>query len=480
MAPRPNQAIQHIAPTGEKTKISVADYDDLAQIDLRFTDTQGKEQHVTVPFPKNGVLEDKMFDGSSISGWRSINNSDMILRPDLKTAQLDPFCEVPTLNIRCDVINPDTSVGYERDPRYVAKKAEEHLKTTGIGDQAFFGPEPEFFLFDDVKWSEHINGCSYRVDSKEGSWNTDTNYSEKNMGHRPGIKGGYFPVPPVDSSHNIRSHMCQVLEELGIQVEAHHHEVATGNQNEISTRFNTLCQKADELQVLKYVVHNVANDFEQSATFMPKPLIGDNGSGMHCHQSISKNGKNIFSGDLYGGLSQQALYYIGGIIKHAKALNAFTNASTNSYKRLVPGFEAPVLLAYSSNNRSASIRIPHVTSDQAKRIEVRFPDCTANPYLAFSAMLMAGLDGIANQIDPGQAMDEDLYALNENQIKSIPKVAGSLEEALTALEQDCQFLLAGEVFTEDMLDSYIALKREEVDVYRKTTHPIEFKLYYSV
>ena len=472
---------------GKTQKISITDgvdalqlSEDIQEIDLRFTDTLGKEQHVTVPVGPDMTLEDKMFDGSSIAGWRAIDKSDMMLRPVPSSAVLDPFTDIPTLNIRCDVINPETMLGYDRDPRFVAKKAETYLQTTGIGDKVLFGPEPEFFIFDDVKWHESVNGCGYQVDAEEGIWNSNTEFPGRNTGHRPGLKGGYFPVPPVDSSHNIRAHMTQVLKGLGLVVEAHHHEVATGNQNEIATRFNTLCLKADEIQILKYVVHNVAHQYGKTATFMPKPLIGDNGSGMHCHQSISKDGNNIFNGDLYGGLSQEALYYIGGIIKHAKAINAFCNASTNSYKRLVPGFEAPVLLAYSTNNRSASIRIPHVHSAKARRIEVRFPDCTANPYLAFSAMLMAGLDGIANKINPGEAMDKDLYDLPAEELQDIPTVAGSLAEALQYLEADQEFLLMGDVFTQDMIAAYMDLKWAEVDIIRSTTHPGEFKLYYSV
>jgi glutamine synthetase len=369
---------------------------------------------------------------------------------------------------------------YERDPRSLAKRAEAYLKSTGIGDKSFFGPEPEFFLFDDMRVEVGINKASYMVDSVEGDWNSGMEYEGGNAGHRPGVKGGYFPVPPVDSSQNIRSHMSEVLEKVGIPVEAHHHEVATGNQNEIATRFNSLLKKADEMMTFKYVVHNVAHEFGYTATFMPKPLGGDNGSGMHCHQSLAKDGKNIFSGDQYGGLSEEALYYIGGILKHAKALNAFTNPSTNSYRRLVPGFEAPVMLAYSACNRSASIRIPHVSDPRARRIEVRFPDPMMNPYLGFSAMMMAGLDGIRNKIHPGEPMDKDLYDLPPEEKKDIPTVAESLEEALDALEADCEFLKMGDVFTEDMLRAYIQLKRDEVNRIKLTPHPLEFSMYYSL
>ncbi len=452
-------------------------------VDLRFTDTKGKEQHVSIPSHQidEDFFEDgKMFDGSSISGWKGINESDMVLMPDSTTAVLDPFTEEATLNIRCDILEPATMQGYDRDPRSVAKRAEEYLRSTGIGDTVFIGPEPEFFLFDDVRFGTDMAGSFYKIDDEEASWNSGKEYDEGNKGHRPGVKGGYFPVAPVDSSQDLRSAMCLVMEEMGLVVEAHHHEVATAGQNEIATRFNTLVEKADEVQIYKYVVHNVAHAYGKTATFMPKPLVGDNGSGMHVHQSIAKDGENLFAGDLYGGLSETALYYIGGIIKHAKAINAFANASTNSYKRLVPGFEAPVMLAYSARNRSASIRIPVVPSPKARRIEVRFPDPTANPYLAFSAMLMAGLDGITNKIHPGDAMDKDLYDLPAEEAAEIPQVATSLEDALNALDADREFLLAGGVFSDDAIDAYIDLKRAEVEQVNMTTHPVEFDLYYSV
>ncbi len=457
--------------------------EEISFIDLRFTDTLGKEQHVTIP---SGVVdtefftEGKMFDGSSISGWKSIHNSDMILKPDVDTAVRDPFCEEATLNIRCDIVEPSTMMPYERDPRSLAKKAEEYLKSTGIADTCFFGPEPEFFIFDDVRWNVEMRGASYSVDSAEAAWNSNKIIEGGNIGHRPSVKGGYFPVPPVDSSQDLRSTMCMILEEMGLKVEAHHHEVATGNQNEIATQFNTLVKKADEMQILKYVVHNVAHAYGKSATFMPKPLVGDNGSGMHCHQSLAKDGKNIFAGDNYAGLSDEALYYIGGIIKHAKAINAFTNSTTNSYKRLVPGFEAPVLLAYSSRNRSASIRVPYVANPKARRIEVRFPDAACNPYLAFTSMLMAGLDGIKNKIHPGEAMEKDLYDLPTEETQEIPHVASSLKEALNALDEDRAFLLEGDVFTNDVIEGYKKLKEAEWLRYMMTTHPVEFELYYSL
>ncbi|MDP0560995.1 MAG: glutamate--ammonia ligase [Candidatus Endonucleobacter sp. (ex Gigantidas childressi)] len=456
---------------------------DIKWIDMRFTDSMGKEQHVSIPASEvdSEFFEiGKMFDGSSISGWKGINESDMLMLPDDSTAVIDPFTDEPTLNIRCDIIEPSTMQGYERDPRSVAKSAEEFLKSTGIADTAFFGPEPEFFIFDDVKWNTNISGSSYEINSEEAAWSSSSKFSGGNSGHRPKIKGGYFPVPPVDSLHNLRGAMCKAMEAQGLQVEVHHHEVGTAGQCEIGVKFNTLVKKADEVQILKYSVHNVAHSYGKTATFMPKPLVGDNGSGMHVHMSLSKNGKNLFAGDGYGGLSEIALYYIGGIIKHAKALNAFTNASTNSYKRLIPGFEAPVMLAYSARNRSASIRIPYVNSPKARRIEVRFPDPTANPYLAFSAMLMAGLDGIKNKLHPGDAADKDLYDLPPEEAAEIPTVAESFEEALTALENDHEFLTTNGVFTDDMINAYIELKKVECLTISQKTHPAEFDLYYSV
>ncbi|MBS63296.1 glutamate--ammonia ligase [Salinisphaera sp.] len=451
-------------------------------VDFRFCDTRGKEQHVTMPahiVDEEFMEEGKMFDGSSIDGWKGINESDMVLMPDDSTAVLDPFFEEPTVIIRCDVLEPNTMMGYERDPRTVAKRAEAYLASTGIADTAYFGPEAEFFVFDSVTWQNEMKGAGFAIDSEEGYWNSAKQYPEGNMGHRPGIKGGYFPVPPVDSHQDMRSAMCLAMEEMGLTVEVHHHEVGTAGQGEIGMLFNTLVKKADETLIYKYCVHNVAHSFGRTATFMPKPLVGDNGSGMHVHQSLSKDGKNIFSGEEYGGLSEEALYYIGGIIKHAKAINAFANASTNSYKRLVKGFEAPVLLAYSARNRSASIRIPWVSSPKARRIEVRFPDPTANPYLAFSVMMMAGLDGIQNKIHPGEAMDKDLYDLPPEEEKAIPTVAQSLEEALKALDEDREFLKKGDVFTDDLIDGYIELKMEEVLRMKMSTHPAEFDMYYS-
>ncbi len=452
-------------------------------VDLRFTDTKGKEQHVSVPSHQidEGFFEDgKMFDGSSIAGWKGINESDMVLMPDATTALLDPFTEETTLIIRCDILEPATMQGYDRDPRSIAKRAEGFLNSSGIADTVLFGPEPEFFIFDDVRFGNTMGGSFFKVDAEEAAWNSATEYEGGNKGHRPGVKGGYFPVAPVDSSQDLRSAMCLVLEEMGQVVEAHHHEVATAGQNEIATRFNTMTKKADEVQVQKYVIHNVAHAYGKTVTFMPKPMFGDNGSGMHCHQSLAKDGVNLFAGDLYGGLSEIALYYIGGIIKHAKAINAFANPTTNSYKRLVPGYEAPVMLAYSARNRSASIRIPVVPSPKARRIEVRFPDPAANPYLAFAAQLMAGLDGIINKIHPGEAMDKNLYDLPPEEEALIPTVSGSLDEALAALDADREFLTRGGVFTDDFIDSYLELKQVDVDRVRMTPHPVEYELYYSV
>lgn len=452
-------------------------------VDYRFTDTIGKEQHVTVPVSTIGedtFEEGKMFDGSSIAGWKGINESDMILMPDPETAVIDPFYEETTLNLRCDIVEPMTMQGYDRDPRSIAKRAEEYMKSTGIADTAFYGPENEFFIFDDVRWASDIHGAFYKVDSEESSWNSEKVYEDGNIGHRPGIKGGYFPVPPVDSLQDLRSAMCLTLEEMGLPTEVHHHEVATAGQGEIGVKFNTLVKKADEVLILKYVIANVAHAFGKTATFMPKPLVGDNGNGMHVHQSLSKDGNNVFAGDLYGGLSENALHYIGGIIKHARAINAFANASTNSYKRLVPGFEAPVLLAYSARNRSAAVRIPYVSSPKARRLEIRFPDSTANPYFAFSAMLLAGLDGIQNKIQPGDAMDKDLYDLSPEEERNIPTVCYSFDQALDALDQDREFLKVGGVFSDDAIDAYIELKMEEVTRLRMSTHPVEFDMYYSL
>ncbi|MDH5182524.1 MAG: glutamate--ammonia ligase [Gammaproteobacteria bacterium] len=451
-------------------------------VDFRFTDTHGKEQHVSYPahtINADTFTDGAMFDGSSISGWKGINESDMILMPDADSAVLDPFSDEAQLILRCDIIEPSSMQGYERDPRSVGKRAEAYLKSTGIADTAFFGPEPEFFIFDDVRWGASMSGSFVKIDSEEAEWNSEKVYTDGNMGHRPGIKGGYFPVPPVDSLHDMRAAMCLAMEEMGVEVEVHHHEVATAGQCEIGTKFSTLVKRADQTQILKYCVHNVAHAYGKTATFMPKPIVGDNGSGMHVHMSLAKDGVNLFAGNEYGGLSETALFYIGGVIKHAKALNAFTNPSTNSYKRLVPGFEAPVMLAYSARNRSASIRIPYVSNPKGRRVEVRFPDPTANPYLAFAAMMMAGLDGIMNKIHPGDAMDKDLYDLPPEEDKAIPKVCHSLDMALEELDKDRAFLTAGGVFTDDMINAYIDLKMEDVTRIRMTTHPIEFDMYYS-
>ncbi|WP_300394362.1 type I glutamate--ammonia ligase [uncultured Psychrobacter sp.] len=452
-------------------------------VDFRFTDTRGKEQHISFPAHSvdEEVMEDgKMFDGSSIAGWKGIEASDMILRPDPETAFVDPFFDAVTVIVTCDIIEPSTLQGYDRDPRSIARRAEEYLKSTGIGDTAYFGPEPEFFVFDDVKWSVDMSGVSHKITAEEAAWSTNETYEWGNMAHRPRVKGGYFPVPPIDSSHDMRSVMCARVEEIVGEgrVEVHHHEVASC-QSEIGVAFNTMVRKADEVQQLKYVVHNVAHQFGKTATFMPKPIVGDNGSGMHVHMSISKDGVNTFSGDEYAGLSETALYFIGGIIKHARALNAITNPSTNSYKRLVPHYEAPIKLAYSASNRSASIRVPHVSSPKAVRIEARFPDPTANPYLAFAALLMAGLDGIQNKMHPGEAADKNLYDLPPEEEAQIPTVAESLDVALQALKDDHDFLLKGDVFTKDMLEGFIALKEEEVQRLNVTVHPVEFDMYYS-
>ncbi len=463
--------------------LKMIEENEVKYVDFRFCDTRGKEQHVT--FPAHSIDEDtfeegNMFDGSSVAGWKGISESDMILMPDPDTAVLDPFFDETTLIIRCDIIEPNDMQGYERDPRSIARRAEAYMESTGIADTAFFGPENEFFVFDDVRWGETMGNSFYKVDSDEAGWNSEKTYADGNIGHRPGVKGGYFPVPPVDSLQDMRSAMCSVLEEMGMTTEVHHHEVATAGQCEIGVKFNTLVKKADEVLELKYVVANIAHAYGKTATFMPKPLVGDNGSGMHVHQSLAKDGVNLFSGDLYGGLSETALFYIGGIIKHAKALNAFANASTNSYKRLVPGFEAPVMLAYSARNRSASIRIPFVNNPKGRRIELRFGDSTANPYLCFAAMLMAGLDGIQNKIHPGDAMDKDLYDLPPEEEKAIPQVAFSFDEALKALDEDREFLTRGGVFTDDAIDGYIDLKMEEVTRLRMSTHPVEFDMYYSL
>jgi glutamine synthetase type I len=455
---------------------------DVKFVDFRFTDTRGKEQHVGVPvyaFDESKFEEGHAFDGSSIAGWKGIQASDMQLMPDPNTAFIDPFFEETTLVLSCDVVDPTDGKGYDRDPRSIAKRAEAYLKSSGIGDTAFFGPEPEFFIFDSVQWNTDMSGTFVKIFSEEAAWSSGEKIDGGNTGHRPGVKGGYFPVPPVDSFNDMRAQMCLALEAVGVEVEVHHHEVATAGQNEIGTKFDTLVRRADKTQLLKYVVHNVAHQYGKTATFMPKPIVGDNGSGMHVHQSIWKDGKNLFAGNGYAGLSEFALFYIGGIIKHAKALNAITNPGTNSYKRLVPHYEAPVKLAYSAKNRSASIRVPFVHSDKARRIETRFPDPIANPYLCFAALMMAGLDGIQNKIHPGEAASKNLYDLPPEEDAAIPTVCSSLDQALDALKEDHEFLTRGGVFSKDWIDAYIELKMEEVNKVRMTTHPVEFDLYYS-
>ena len=456
---------------------------DVKFVDFRFTDTMGKEQHVSVPVSQ--IDEDKLeagqaFDGSSISGWKGIEASDMLLIPEMSSARMDPFREESTLILTCDVVEPSDMKGYDRDPRSLAKRAEAYLKSSGLGDTAYFGPEPEFFVFDGVTWDDNMSGCFVKIKSEEAPWSTGMEFEGGNLGHRPKVKGGYFPVPPVDSFQDMRSEMCLLLEEAGIPVEVHHHEVAAPGQLEIGTKFSTLVKRADWNQMLKYIVHNVAHAYGKTATFMPKPIVGDNGSGMHVHQSIWKDGQNLFAGNGYAGLSEFALYYIGGIIKHARALNAITNPGTNSYKRLVPHYEAPTKLAYSARNRSASIRIPYVANPKGRRIEARFPDPLANPYMCFAALMMAGLDGIQNKIHPGDPADKNLYDLPPEEDALIPTVCTSLEQALEYLDKDREFLTRGGVFSNDFIDAYIALKMEDVDRMRITTHPVEFDMYYSL
>lgn len=464
-----------------KTVLKMIEEEDVAYVDIRFTDPRGRLQHVTVV---NDLVDEEfleegfMFDGSSIAGWKSIDQSDMKLMPDCASAYIDPFYAEKTLCLHCNVLEPDTNEPYSRDPRGVAVKAEAYLKSTGIGDTAYFGPEAEFFLFDDVRFSNTMNKVSFEVDAMDAAWNSDTEYEMGNMGHRPGVKGGYFPVNPTDSAHDLRGEMLSTMKSIGMKVDKHHHEVAS-TQHELGLIFGTLTKQADEIQKYKYVIHNVAHAYGKTATFMPKPIYGDNGSGMHVNMSIWKGGKNIFSGDKYADLSQEALYFIGGILKHAKTLNAFTNPATNSYKRLIPGFEAPVLRAYSARNRSGCVRIPWTESPKAKRVEARFPDPAANPYLCFAALMMAGLDGIKNKIDPGEASDKDLYDLPPEELAGIPTVCGSLREALECLENDHDFLLAGDVFTKDLIQGYMRLKWEEVYKFEHTPHPVEFQMYYS-
>jgi glutamine synthetase len=467
----------------EKTFKLIAD-NDIRWVDLRFTDTKGKQQHMTFPASEvdEGFFQGRMFDGSSIAGWKGINESDMVLLPDDSTAVLDPFADEPQINLVCDVLEPATMSGYDRDPRSIARRAEEYLKATGIGDTVFMGPEPEFFIFDDVKYRTTMGYCMSRIVSQEAAWATDLDKEDGPKGHSQRVKGGYAPIPPIDSLHDIRTAMCSTMMDMGLKVEIHHHENCNAGQCEIGVAFNTLMKKADEVQTLKYVIHNVAAAFGKTATFMPKPIVGDSGNGMHVHQSIFKNGKNVFAGNGYANLSDEALYYIGGIIKHAKALNAFGNASTNSYKRLVKGFEAPTLLAYSARNRSASIRIPYNLGGNPKavRIEVRFGDPTANPYLFFAAMLMAGLDGIKHKIHPGEPATKDLYDLEPEEEAQIPQVADDLLDALRHLDKDRAFLTAGGVFSDDFIDAYVELKKGEHTLVNMSTHPLEFELYYSV
>ncbi|MGY9018706.1 MAG: type I glutamate--ammonia ligase [Alphaproteobacteria bacterium] len=465
-----------------KTVLEMIDAHDVQYVDLRFTDPRGKwhhtAQHVSTindDFFENGI----MFDGSSIAGWKAINESDMTLMPDCSTAVMDPFTAQPQMIIFCDVHEPSTGQAYGRCPRSVAKKALAYMGAAGIGDTAFFGPEAEFFVFDDVRYECSMDRSFYEIDSDEGPYNSGEPIEGGNTGHRPVVKGGYFPVPPVDSGTDLRAEMVTTMIQMGLDMEKHHHEVAP-SQHELGIKFDTLIGSADSMQIYKYCVHMVAHQYGKTATFMPKPIAGDNGSGMHTHQSIWKDGKPLFAGSGYADLSETALHYIGGIIKHARAINCFANASTNSYKRLVPGFEAPVLLAYSARNRSASCRIPYATSPNGKRVEVRFPDATANPYLAFTAMLMAGLDGIENKIHPGDPMDKDLYDLPPEELQGVPTVASSLRQAMECLDADRDFLKKGDVMSDDMIDGYLALKEEEVITYDQAPHPIEYSMYYSV
>ena len=455
--------------------------EEIEYVDIRFTDPRGKLQHVTVladQVDADFIEEGFMFDGSSIAGWKSIEASDMKLMLDTESVYIDPFYAEKTLCVHCSVVEPDTGESYDRDPRGTAEKAEAYLKASGIGDAAYFGPEAEFFLFDDVRFSNTMNKVGFEVDAADAAWNSGSEYEMGNMGHRPGVKGGYFPVNPTDAAQDLRSEMLSTMKRLGMKVDKHHHEVASC-QHELGLIFDSLTKQADELQKYKYVIHNVAHAYGKSATFMPKPIAGDNGTGMHVNMSIWKDGKPLFAGDQYADLSMEALYFIGGILKHAKALNAFTNPSTNSYKRLIPGFEAPVLRAYSARNRSGCVRIPWTESPKAKRVEARFPDPSANPYLAFAALLMAGLDGIQNKIHPGEPSDKDLYDLPAEELAAIPTVCASLREALDELEKDHEFLLAGDVFTRDQIEGYMALKWNEVYAYEHTPHPIEYQLYYS-
>lgn len=452
-------------------------------VDFRFTDFYGLFHHITVPageIDSEFLSEGKNFDGSSIAGWRSIEDSDMVLMPDPSSAFIDPFVDEPTIVLICNVYEP-SGKPYNRCPRSIAGAAMDYLKKSGIGDSTIFGPEPEFFVFDSVQWTTDMHDTGFKIHSEEGAWMSGAEMDGMNIGHRPGVKGGYFPVPPVDSLVDMRNEMCLKLADCGVIAEVHHHEVATGGQCEIGSRGGPLVSRGDGNQVLKYVVRSVAHQFGKTATFMPKPLRDDNGNGMHVHQSISKKGKNIFQGKLYGGLSQEALWYIGGIMKHSRALNALTNASTNSYRRLMPGFEAPTKLAYSARNRSASIRIPH-SSAKARRVETRFPDPSANPYLCFAGLLLAGLDGIKTKTDPGDPSDFNLYHVarsGDGSIQRMGELCGSLADALNELDKDRKFLTESGVFSNDCLDSYINLKREEVARFRASPQPVEFDMYYS-
>ncbi|ENY83063.1 type I glutamate--ammonia ligase [Sphingopyxis sp. MC1] len=454
---------------------------DIEWVDLRFTDPKGKWQHLTMcagVIDEDALEDGLMFDGSSIEGWKAINESDMILKPDLEAVYDDPFSATPMLVMFCDIVEPSTGEGYARDPRTTAKRAEAYVASTGIGDTVYVGPEAEFFMFDDVRFETGYNKSGFEIDDIELPTNTGRAYEGGNLGHRPRAKGGYFPVAPVDSAVDIRAEMVSTMLEMGLPCDKHHHEVAAA-QHELGLTFGTLTQTADRMQIYKYVVHQVAHAYGKTATFMPKPIKDDNGSGMHTHISIWEKGKPLFAGNGYAGLSDMCLYFIGGVIKHAKALNAFTNPTTNSYKRLVPGFEAPVLLAYSSRNRSASCRIPYGAGAKAKRVEFRFPDAMANPYLCYSALLMAGLDGIQNKIHPGDAMDKNLYDLPPEELAEVPTVCGSLREALDSLTADHDFLLKGDVFSKDQIEAYIELKWAEVYNFEQTPSPVEFDMYYS-
>ena len=465
----------------KKSVLKTIKDDDIAYVDLRFCDPRGKLQHVTVIsdlVDEDFLDEGMMFDGSSIAGWKGIEESDMKLMVDASSAYIDPFFAEKTLCLHCSVVEPDTNEPYSRDPRGTAEKAEAYLISSGVGDQAFMGPEAEFFLFDDVRYSNTPNKVSFQIDAVDAAWNTDTEYESGNSGHRPGVKGGYFPLPPVDAGQDIRAEMLSTMKRIGMKVDKHHHEVASP-QHELGLIFGTLTKQADNILKYKYIIHQVAAAYGKTATFMPKPYYGDNGSGMHVNMSIWKGGKPLFAGDKYADLSSEALWFIGGILKHAKTLNAFTNPGTNSYKRLIPGFEAPVLRAYSARNRSGCVRIPWSESPKAKRVEARFPDPSANPYLAFAALLMAGIDGIKNKIDPGEPSDKDLYDLPPEELAQIPTVCGSLREALDTLAADHEFLLAGNVFTKDQIEGYMALKWQEVYAFEHTPHPIEYQMYYS-